>query len=335
MRNSIDKVIQTNFFEVQRYDLSLAMVEPVSTDAVYELAALPGVFEVEPRRSTAARLRSKNHSRRAGIMGLPSDSHLWQLVDREGQVTRLPKEGLVLSRKLAEILHVKAGETVRVELLQDKRPVADVPVVALLDDISGLNAFMDIEALNRLMGDGPRAGGAMLMTDPLHRSEIYRHLKETPAVASVTVKEASVDSFKNTVARNMNQMRLINLSFAIIIALGVVYNGARISLSERSRELATLRVIGFTKREISTILLGEIGTITLVGIPFGLFLGYWFAWGLAYFLDQEVFRFPFVVSPSTYGLAAAIVLAASIGSGLLVRRKLNDLDLIAVLKSRE
>jgi putative ABC transport system permease protein len=149
------------------------------------------------------------------------------------------------------------------------------------------------------------------------------------------VKQASLDSFKNTVAKNMNQMRLINLSFAIIIALGVVYNGARISLSERSRELATLRVIGFTKREISTILLGEIGTITLVGIPFGLFLGYWFAWGLAYFLDQEVFRFPFVISPSTYGLAAAVVLAASIGSGLLVRRKLDDLDLIAVLKSRE
>ena len=109
----------------------------------------------------------------------------------------------------------------------------------------------------------------------------------------------------------------------------------RISLSERSRELATLRVIGFTRREISTILLGEIGTITLLGIPFGLVMGYWFAWMLTLFLDQEVFRFPFVISPSTYGLAAATVLAASVASALLVRRKLDDLDLIAVLKSRE
>jgi putative ABC transport system permease protein len=249
-------------------------------------------------------------------MGLPEESRLWRLVDREGTVTRLPSEGLVISRKLADILHVKAGDTIRVEVLQEKRPVVDVPIVALLDDISGLNSFMNIDALNRLMGDGPRAGGAMLTTDPLFRPAIYRHLKETPSVASVTVKQASVDSFKNTVARNMNQMRIINLSFAIIIALGVVYNGARISLSERSRELATLRVIGFTKREISTILLGEIGTITLLGIPFGLFLGYWMAWGLAYFLDQEVFRFPFVIAPATYGLAAGIVLAASIGSGL-------------------
>jgi putative ABC transport system permease protein len=194
---------------------------------------------------------------------------------------------------------------------------------------------MNIAALNRLMREGPRVSGALLTTDPAFRPAIYRKLKETPAIASVTVKQASVDSFRNTVAKNMLQMRMINLTFAIIIALGVVYNGARISLSERSRELATLRVIGFTKREISTILLGEIGTITLLGIPFGLFLGYWFAWGLTYFLDQEVFRFPFVISHSTFGLAAGVVLAASIGSGLLVRRRLNDLDLIAVLKSRE
>jgi putative ABC transport system permease protein len=335
MRNAVDKVIQTNFYDVQRFDLSLAMVEPVSVDAIYELASLPGVYMVEPRRSVAARLRSQNHSRRVGIMGLPRDSTLWRLMSKTGNVTKLPPEGLVLSKKLAEVLHVKAGETLRVEALQDKRPVVDVPVIGLLDDISGLNAYMDIEALNRLMREGPRVSGALLTTDPRMRPAIYRKLKETPAIASVTVKQASVDSFKNTVAKNMMQMRLINLTFAIIIALGVVYNGARISLSERSRELATLRVIGFTKGEISTILLGEIGTVTLLGIPFGLVLGYWFAKGLVYFLDQEVFRFPFVIANSTYGLAAAVVLAASIGSALLVRRRLNDLDLIAVLKSRE
>jgi putative ABC transport system permease protein len=224
---------------------------------------------------------------------------------------------------------------IRVEALQDKRPVGDMQIVDLLDDISGLNAFMDIEAVNRFMHEGPRISGAMLTTDPLYTPAIYRHLKETPQVASVTIRQASVDSFRGTVAKNMMHMRMINLSFSIIIALGVVYNGARISLSERSRELATLRVIGFTKREISTILLGEIGTITLLGIPFGLVMGNWFAWMLCYFLDQEVFRFPFVIANSTYGLAAGTVLAASIGSALLVRRKLDDLDLIAVLKSRE
>jgi putative ABC transport system permease protein len=335
MRNSIDEVIETQFFDVNRFDLSLSTVEPVSVDAVHELASLPGVLQVEPRRSVAARLRARHRSRRIGIMGLPRDATLMQLKSRTGDTIVLPLEGLIISKKLAEVLGVSAGDTLRVEVLQDKRPVADVPIIDLLDDITGLNAYMSIEALNRLMREGPRVSGAMLTTDSLMTPAIYRELKETPEVASVTIRDNSVESFKNTVAQNMNHMRVINLSFAIIIALGVVYNGARISLSERSRELATLRVIGFTRREISTILLGEIGTVTLLGIPFGLVLGYWFAWILTWFFDQEVFRFPFVIARSTYGLAAATVLAASLVSALLVRRKLDDLDLIAVLKSRE
>ena len=335
MRNSVDEVIQTTFFDVQRYDLSLATVEPVSIDAVHELASLPGVQQCEPRRMVAARLRAGSRSRRVGIMGLPQNAALMRLKSKTGHFVSLPRDGLIISKKLASVLGVKAGQTVRVEALQEKRPIVDVLVVDLLDDITGLNAYMDIEALNRLMREGPQISGAMLTADSKFLPAIYQELKETPGVASVTVRQASVDSFRNTVAKNMLHMRMINLTFAIIIALGVVYNGARISLSERSRELATLRVIGFTRGEISTILLGEIGTVTLLGVPFGLVMGYWFAWILTLFLDQEVFRFPFVIANSTYGLAAATVLVASILSALLVRRKLDDLDLIAVLKSRE
>jgi putative ABC transport system permease protein len=281
------------------------------------------------------RLRAGNRSRRVGIMGLPPNASLMRLKARTGHYLNVPRDGLVISKKLAQVLNVHAGEVIRVEALQDKRPVADVLIAEQLDDISGLNAYMDLEALNRLMHEGQMISSAMLTVDPLYMPAIYRELKETPRVASVTIRQASVDSFRNTVAKNMLHMRMINLTFAIIIALGVVYNGARISLSERSRELATLRVIGFTRREISTILLGEIGTVTLLGIPFGLVMGNWFAWMLCFFLDQEVFRFPFVIANSTYGLAAATVLAASIVSALLVRRKLDHLDLIAVLKARE
>jgi putative ABC transport system permease protein len=335
MKNSVDEVITTQFYDVQRYDLSLSTVEPVSIDAVNELANLPGVKNCEPRRFAAARLRRGNRSRRVGIMGLPADSSLWKLKTKTGNFLNLPPDGLIISKKLADVLHLKVGETVRVEALQEKRPVADLVVVDLLDDITGLNAFMNIDALNRLMREGQQVSGAMVTVDSKFLPAVYKELKETPHVASVTIRQAAVDSFRNTVGQNMMHMRMINLSFAIIIALGVVYNGARISLSERSRELATLRVIGFTRREISTILLGEIGTITLLGIPFGLVMGYWFAWTLTLFLDQEVFRFPFVITPSTYGLATATVLAASVASAMLVRRKLNDLDLIAVLKSRE
>lgn len=333
--NSVNAVIEINFFDVQRFDLSLAMVEPQSSDAIFELANMPGVFDVEPQRVVSTRMRVGNRSRRIPIIGISPDSRLMKLRERTGGLVALPSDGLVISKKLGEVLGVEAGDKLRVEVLQEKRPVLDVPVVALRDDIAGLNAYMSIEAVNRMLREGPKVSGAMMTVDPLMLPSLYRELKEMPQVSSVSIRDAAVESFKNTAGQNMMHMRTINLTFSIIIALGVVYNGARISLSERSRELATLRVMGFTRREISTILLGEIGTIMLLGLPFGLVMGYWFAWILTLFLDQEVFRFPFVIERSTYGLAVATVLAASIVSAMIVRRKLDELDLIAVLKSKE
>jgi putative ABC transport system permease protein len=335
MEDSVDKVMQSQFFDVQQYDLLVATVEPVGYDAVYELFNLPGVYECEPMRIVSTRFRAGHHSRRVAIRGLPHDCQLMRLMNRDGSETKLPPDGLVMSQMLADVLHVKTGDVLRVEVLQEKRPTLDIPIAALIDDISGLNAYMDIDALNRHMREGRYVNGAMLATDALYRPEIYREIKETPRIASVTVKESSLQSFRDTIAQNMMAMRSINLMFSIIIAAGVVYNGARISLSERSRELATLRVIGFTRGEISTILLGEIWTVTLVAVPFGLVLGYFFAMLLSVFFEQEVFRFPFVIENATYGLAAGVVLTASIVSALAVRRRLDHLNLIAVLKSRE
>jgi putative ABC transport system permease protein len=174
-----------------------------------------------------------------------------------------------------------------------------------------------------------------MKVDGNQRDQLFRELKLVPAVAGVTIKEHAIESFNNTVAENLMTMKAINLFFACVIAIGVVYNSARISLSERSRELATLRVIGFTRGEISGILLGELAIITLLAIPLGLWFGTQISRGVVALLDLELFRFPLVIERTTYGLAAAVVCAASVVSGLLVRRRLDELDLIAVLKSRE
>jgi putative ABC transport system permease protein len=164
---------------------------------------------------------------------------------------------------------------------------------------------------------------------------LYRDLKQTPRVAGVTIQTAAVQSFNDTIAENILVMRMFNVIFAVVISCGVVYNTARISLSERSRELATLRVMGFTRGEISAILLGELGVVVLVAIPIGLALGHFFAWLAAVALTTDLFRIPFVINPSTYCFGACVVLAAALVSGLLVRRRLDHLDLVAVLKSRE
>lgn len=334
-QDSIDYMMNAQFHWVQRFDLSVATTDPVSDRAMYELASMPGVMRCEPTRSVSARIRAGARNRRVGIRGIEPDSTLYGLIDMDGREMQLPPHGLLVSEKLADVLNVKVGDWVEMEVLTDKRPKRRVMIAATLKDFVGLSAYMDLEELRRIMLEGQVVNGVNMEVDPAYQDALYRELKETPAISTVMVKRHSIDSFNDTIAQNLGVMKKINLIFACIIAGGVVYNSARISLAERSRELATLRVIGFTRQEISSILLGELAIVTLLAIPVGLGLGTFFAWWMCTAFDQELFRFPMVVSNRTYAWASLVVIGASAISGLLVRRNLDHLDLVAVLKSRE
>ena len=335
MQDSVNYMMAAQFHWVQRYDMSVSTTEAVADRAIYELDSLPGVLQCEPNRSVSVRLRAGPRHRRVGIMGIRADSDLFGLVNMDGQPVPLPPGGLLVSQKLAEILHVGVGDWVQLEVLEGKKPIRQAMVAGTLQDFAGLSVYMELDALRQLMREGPVVTGAHLMVDPQYQTALYRELKETPQIAAVTVKQHAIDSFDKTVAENLRVMKTINLLFACVIAVGVVYNSARISLSERSRELATLRVVGFTRGEISAILLGELAVVTLAAIPVGLLCGRFFAWWMTVAFDQELFRFPLVISQRTYAFAAAVVLVASAASGLIVRRRLDQLDLVAVLKSRE
>ena len=205
----------------------------------------------------------------------------------------------------------------------------------LVSEFSGMNAYMQLDVLRELMEEGDTSSGAYLQVDSREQDALYRKLKETPRVAAVNIKAAALQSFEKTIAENLLRMRLTNICFATIIAFGVVYNAARISLSERSRELSTLRVIGFTRHEISRLLLGELALLTLAAIPPGLLLGYGFAAYMTLGLQTEIYRIPLVVNNSTYVFAATVVIIAAVISGLIVRRRIDQLDLVAVLKSKD
>jgi putative ABC transport system permease protein len=333
--DALDYMMTFQFELSQRYDMSVALVEPTTGRVLNELTHLPGVQHGEAYRSLAVRLRSGHWSRRVGVMGLQGDGRLFRLVDREEREVRVPPEGMLLSAKLAELLRVAPGETLIVEVLEGERPIRQVPVAGLVNDYTGTSAYMDLRAVNRLMREGPTVSGAFLTVDQQYEEGLHRRLKAAPRVAGVSVKRATVRSFWETIAENLLVMRGFNIVFASVIAFGVVYNNARISLSERSRELATLRVIGFTRAEISAILLGELVVLTVAALPLGLVMGYGFAALAVWALDTDLYRIPLVIHPATYGFAATVVLIATIISGLVVRRKLDHLDLVAVLKTKE
>jgi putative ABC transport system permease protein len=333
--DAIEYIMDFQFNLSQRQDVTIAFVEAAPGHVMHDVAHLPGVVDCEAFRSTPCRIRHQHRERRVAIMGLPAENRLFRLLDRDERQVPVPPEGLMMSEKLAEVLGVSVGDVVTVEVLEGERPVRDVRVTALAAEFGGTNAYMNIDALRRLLREGDTVSGAYLSVDAARLEQLHRQLKETPRVAGVTVKEAALQSFQDTVAENLLRMRLFNIAFAGVIAFGVVYNSARISLSERSRELATLRVIGFTRGEISAILLGELAVLTTIAIPVGLGLGYLLAWVVTLGLDTEIYRIPLVIEQSTYGFAATTVIVATFVSGLIVRERLDHLDLVAVLKSKE
>ncbi len=333
--DALDVVVAMQFDVVQRQDVTVSFFEPASTGAFHEVAGLPGVLHAEPWRTVPARIRFGHRERRLAINGLPAAATLSRIVDRSGRVVRLPPDGLVVSQALARILGLRPGDVVVVEVLEGTRPVRRAVVTDLVDEYFGIPVYMEIQALRRLMREGRTVSGAHLQVDEAAQSRLYRRLKSTPSVASVALTSAALANFREVMAVNTQVTILINLVFASIIAFGVVYNAARISLSERSRELASLRVLGFTRAEISAVLLGELALLTLAALPVGLLIG----WGLGLLIvtsfDSEVYRFPLVITPHALAWSCLGVIVAAAVSGLVVRRKLDHLDLVAVLKSPE
>jgi putative ABC transport system permease protein len=333
--DSIDVLMDAQFNVQQRQDVTVTFVLPASARAVHEMRQLPGVMYAEPVRAVPARLRAAQRSRIVSINGLVAAPELNRVVDVASGPVRLPPDGLVVSLKLAQVLGVAVGDLVTIEVLDGRRPIRIVPVTGIVEEYMGTSAYMEIDALRRLVREGATLSGAFLKVDPAAASELYERLKDTPAVAGVSLKYTAIESFEKTLAETFYVMIFFNLLFSAVIAGGVVYNAARVSLSERSRELASLRVLGFTRGEISFILLGELAAVTLLAIPVGLLLGYSFAGALVAAFNTELYRFPLVISTRTYAYAASAVLVAAALSGLAVRRRLDHLDLVAVLKTRE
>ena len=334
-RDSVTELLGFQWDVVQRQDMNLGLVEPASIQVRDLLRQLPGVIAAEPFRGAAARIRFGHRSRQIGIIGTPADTQHSRVIDGKYREIVLPPEGLVVSTKLAEVLDVKVGDELTVEFLEGRRALRTVPLVGVCEDLTGIAAHMDLRALNRLLGEGDVINGASFTLDMAHRAEFLHALKKIPRVSWVGIKESLRENFRQTTAASINLIQSIYLVFAIVVAFGVVYNNARISLAERSRELATLRVIGFSEREVGAVLITELTILALIALPIGLLLGTGFAKGIVSAVNTETVRLPVIFTLHNYAFATMVVTVASAISALVVLRRLKELNLVSALKAPE
>lgn len=335
MLDSMNEMMRLQFSRVQREHLTVTFTSDRDLSAVREIAGVDGVVQAEPFRTTPVRLAHGHRSERLALTGLLPEGRMRVMIDEDGVRHPLPYAGVVLTSQLARTLEVGAGDTVRVELLDRAGEERRLVVAATMDELIGVNGYLALDELNRLTRDGPRASGAWLSIARGAETQVLRSLREYPAVASTTSKTAMVHSFEDQMGESFGIMSGILLTLSGILAVGVVYNGARIALSERGRELASLRVLGFTKGEVAAMLLGEQAVITLAGIPLGVLFGVALAATVLGSFETELYRIPLSVEPRTLVLTSLAIMGIAALAGLLVRRRLDRADLIAVLKTRE
>ena len=335
MLDGVNHMMELQFKVIQREDLTLSFDNALHATVLTDLSRLDGVTRVEPVRAVAVRLHAGHRQESVSFQGLEPDGRLRRIVAQTGKVHPLPAQGIVISRILADRLHVHPGTSVQVEFLEGHRVHANVMVVGVVDDFLGLSAFMNLDALQQLVQGPELITGAFLSVDKDRLASINRHLKTLPDIAGVASPKSMLDSFQKQMDESLLIFIALLIGFACVIAVGVIYNGARISLSERGRELASLRVMGFRRMEANVLLLGEQAIITLLAIPIGWTLGYALSWLITTSIQSDSYRLPFVVSTSTYLISALITLLAAVLSGVIIKRRVDQLDLIEVLKTRE
>ncbi len=334
-RDTMEQLVDVTYFMADRQDATISFAEKRPLHVVHEVIQLPGILAAEPFRVVPVRIRHGNIERRIAITGRPRGADLSRVIDTDLRPVVLPESGLAISDMLAQILGVTVGDFVEVDLLEGQHRTVTLPVAARVEDYFGIKGMMDAEALARLMREAPAANSVHLSIDPNNLDSLYTAIKSMPTVAGMALQRVSLANFRESIALLVTMMGSIYAGLAAIIAFGVIYNSARVSLSERARELASLRVLGFSRGEVFRILLLELALVTLIAQPPGWAIGYGLAWIMRTNLAGEVMRVRLVVENFTYGLASATVIAASLGSALIVRRRINRLDLVAVLKTRD
>ncbi|MCP5433629.1 MAG: FtsX-like permease family protein [Alphaproteobacteria bacterium] len=333
--DAVELMIDVFYYRVQHHDASVEFTDERGPGIVHEVARLPGVLAAEAYRAAPVRLVHGSRSERTGLIGIPEDGDMRRLLDEELNSVSVPPEGIALSVTLSRRLGVGLGDTVEVRALQGRRNAASLRVAALVEEFVGETAYMEAKALDAFLGAPYAVTGARLVTDEAHLDELYAAVTEVPAIAGLTDRRRAVASFRASYAESMNIALLFYVGFAAAITVGVVYNAARISLSERARDLATLRVLGFTKVETAVILLGEFAILVCLALPLGCLFGYAIAAAMTSAFESNLFRIPLVITVTTYSNAMLVGIGAACLSALLVARRIGRLDLIAVLKTRD
>lgn len=331
----MDSLLDVHFGQSNRQDVTLSFIEAREQGVLHDVERLPGVIYAEPFRAEDVIFRHDRKSVQEAIFGVPEDARLNRVIGRGGRAITLPATGVTLARSLAAKLDVRSGDEVEIEQTRGRRVRARVRVTGIADPMLGGSAYMDLAALARLMGEPGRISGTHLVMDPARHGAFNAAIKTVPALAGASFVTLAERATRKNFDDHVGLMIGIYSAFAAVMAGGVAFSAARVTMAEQERDLATLRVLGFTRAEVSYVLIGEILTLALVALPVGAAIGTGLAVWLMKLFQTDMYAFPWVFDPSSYAFAVAFTLACVLAAAFIVRLEVDRLDMVGVLKARD
>lgn len=335
MSGSLDFIIDSAFYQSNRQHAMLLFTEDMPLQALEEVERLPGVLQVEGQQYHAAVLRNEHYEKRVSIEARLPQPDLSRVVSASGAVMDAPLGGILLSERVASQMHVAVGDDIEVEFLTGRQETHMLTVTGLVQQYFGIGAYMDLTYINSLSQQSPRISVANVTLDSSQSDALHAAITDIPHLAGTVMMTQTRRSFQETIRQNVVVMNTIYMIIAVLITIGVAYNSARVQLSERARELASLRILGFTRAQVSYILVGETMLLALLAQPLGWAFGRLFAGAMVEAFSSDLYSLPLVLKPATFTSASLVVLAAALASVLVVRRRLDRLNLVAVMKTRE
>ncbi|WP_241686836.1 ABC transporter permease [Leptospira stimsonii] len=334
-RDAVNAMIEIQFDLLQRESITVSFLGPVSKTAVDDLQKDPAVLSAEGYRMIPIRIRVGHLSKEMALQGIPDKAELRRLVGKKRNILTPPSSGIFLNSGVAEKMKIRTGSQIQMEILEGNRKKIAVRVDGLVEELLGQGAYMDLNSVNQLLGEGESVNLIALRTDAKEESALLSRLKDVPKISGVSTRAGSLKVFTDTMSRSTLATTVILFIFASVISIGVVYNTAMISLSERIFELGSLRILGFTREEVFKIIAGELGVEIIASLPIGCVLGYSLAYLLMTTVETEGFKIPLIISYRTYAVAILMTLGTSILSYFILYSKIKTMDLLSILKIRE
>ena len=330
-----ETMIMDQFTRVQKQDVKLTFVKPMPrSNVIRELNDVDGIKRVEPFLEIPVSLKFLNHKKDVIALGISDGSELYNVFDKDGNRLEVPKSGMMVSEQVANKLGVQVGDVLQVESIFAKDEKLNVKIEKIIPQYLGANIYMNQDVLLGLLKQGEMMTSALNAIDERAIPSLKDEYRASKYISIIEVRQEMIDKYEELMGSATYALWVMAI-ISIITGFAIVYNSSIISLAERKRELASLRVMGMTPKEVMEVVSVEQWFIGFSGMIAGIPLAFLMSQAMSTSMSNDLYTIPPGTSGNAIVLAFIGTIFAIAVSQVSISRKVKQLDLVAVLKERE